>query len=95
MAFIQVDYDNAIAQAKKLEAAADHCSEVSRTISSQGGDSERYWRGRAGDAMRIKMEETAKELEAVKGQLQSTAAAIRRVAEELREKDQQLASMFR
>lgn len=95
MAFIQVDYDNAIAQAKKLEAAADYCGEVSGTIRSQEGDSERYWKGRAGDAMRGKMEETAKELEAVKGQLRSAAAAIRRVAEELREKDRQLANMFR
>lgn len=95
MAFIQVDYFNAIAQAKKLEDAAERCGEALRTIKAQSGNSEQFWQGNSGKAMRAKMQETSGELLAAQRELQSLAAAIRKVAEELKETDTSLAGLFR
>lgn len=95
MAFIQLDYLNAIAQAKKLESAADKCGEALRTIKSQSGNSEQFWQGNSGKAMRAKMAETVRELTAAQKELSAVAAAIRKVAEELKETDTGLAGLFR
>ncbi len=93
MGFIQVDYDNAIAQAKRLEAAADQCGEAYRAIRLQSGRSERFWQGNSGNVIRTKMAESVKELQAVQSDLRETAAVIRKVAEELRRKDKKLSGV--
>ncbi len=95
MAFIQLDYLNAIAQAKKLETAADRCGEALKIIQNQAGSSEQFWQGNSGKAMRAKMTETASQLSAAQSELSAVAAAIRRVAEELKEADTGLATLFR
>ena len=95
MAFIQLDYLNAIAQAKKLEAAADRCGEALKTLRSQAGSSEQFWQGNSGKAMRAKMAETANQLSAAQSELLAIAATIRKVAEELKETDTGLAALFR
>ncbi len=93
MGFVQVDYDNAIAQAKRLDAAADQCGEAFREISLQSGRSERFWQGNSGNAMRAKMAESVRELQRIQGDLRKTAALIRKAAEELRRKDKKLSGV--
>ena len=94
MGFIQSDYENAIAQAKKLELAAEECGQASKTLKSQSGNSERFWQGASGNAMRRKMDESVKELNTLQSELRATASAIRTIAEELRRKDKKLSGLM-
>ncbi len=94
MGFIQIDYENAIAQAKKLELAAEECGQASKTLKSQSGNSERFWQGASGNAMHRKMDESVKELNTLQSELRATASAIRTIAEELRRKDKKLSGLM-
>ena len=94
MGFIQIDYENAIAQAKKLEIAADECGTASKTLKSQSGNSERFWQGASGNAMRRKMAESVKELNTLQNDLRTTASVIRTIAAELRRKDKKLSGLM-
>ena len=94
MALILIDYENAIAQAKKLELAAEECGQASKTLKSQSGNSERFWQGASGNAMRRKMDESVKELNTLQSELRATASAIRTIAEELRRKDKKLSGLM-
>ena len=94
MGFIQIDYENAIAQAKKLELAAEECGQASKTLKSQSGNSERFWQGASGNAMRRKIDESVKELNTLQSELRATASAIRTIAEELRRKDKKLSGLM-
>ena len=62
MGFIQIDYENAIAQAKKLEIAADECGTASKTLKSQSGNSERFWQGASGKSISSWMDEALHKL---------------------------------
>ena len=94
MGFIQIAYENAIAQAKKLEIAADECGEASKTLKSQSGNSEQFLQGASCNAMRRKMAESVKELTTLQSDLRGTASVIRTVAEELRRKDKKLSGLM-
>lgn len=91
MAFIQVDYNNAEAQAKKLEQAAAECQDAISTIQKELAELERGWQGNSGDAMKEKLSESLKELTRTKGELEQEAANIRTVAKELLDQDKETA----
>lgn len=94
MGLIRVDYDRAIALAKELEDAARKCEDSLRDLKTERGNSEAFWQGVSGNAMRSQMEAAERELKAAKGQLTTIAANIRRVAEELRQKDAALGAVI-
>lgn len=95
MAYIQIDYENAVLMAKRLDAAAEKCGEAAKNMKTQSGNAEQYWKGNSGNAMRAKMLESVKELAAIQSLLLTTAGDIRRVAEELKEADQNAAGFIR
>lgn len=90
MAFLRIDYEKAIAQAKELERAAELCGTSLNDLRRERNNSEAFWTGNAGNAMRGQMEASERELGNVKSQLVTIAADIRRVAEELKKKDMEL-----
>lgn len=94
MSIIRVDYDRAIALAKELENAARMCEDSLRDLRNERGNSEACWQGVSGNAMRSQMEAAERELKAAKSQLTTIAANIRRVAEELRQKDAELGGVI-
>lgn len=93
MGLIRVDYDKAIALAKELEEAARMCRDSLRNLRIERGNSEACWQGVSGNAMRSQMEATERELKSAKGQLETIAANIRRVVEELKKKDKELSGI--
>ena len=90
MSFLRVDYDRAIAQAKNLDAAADMCRKALNDLNRDRNASEAVWVGESGDAMRMQMQAAVKELDSTRSQLTAIAASIRRVAEELKKKDEEM-----
>lgn len=90
MGFLRVDYDRAIAQAKKLEQAAALCSNSLADLRRERNNSEGFWIGESGNAMRMQAAAAEKELLSAKEQLTAIASNIRRVAEELRKKDEEM-----
>lgn len=95
MAFLQVDYDRAIALAKDLETAAGKCEDSHRELIREKSNSEFCWLGESGDVLRIQAESAAKELKTLGSRLRGTAACIRIVAVELRRRDQETADKIR
>lgn len=95
MAFLQVDYNRAIALAKELETAADKCKSSRGDLVRERNNSEAYWKGDAGNALRAQAEAAEKDLKMTQTQLITIAANIRRVAEELKRKDEELARRIR
>lgn len=93
MGLVRIDYGKAIALAKELENAARMCGDSLRSLKIERANSEVCWQGVSGNAMRSQMEVTERELKAAKGQLETIAANIRRVAEELRKKDKELSGI--
>lgn len=90
MSFLRIDYDKAIAQAKKLDAAADMCKTALNDLKKERSNSEAIWAGESGNAMRLQVQAAEKELDAAGKQLTAIAANIRRVAEELKKKDEEM-----
>ncbi len=91
MAFIQIDFNNAEAQAKKLDQAAAECQDAIRAIQKEYAKLEHSWQGDSGDAMKEKLSETLTKLIKTKAQLEQIAANIRSVAKSLLEHDQESA----
>ena len=91
MAFIQVDYNNAVSQAKKLEQAASECHDAINAIKKELAELENGWQGNSGDAMKEKLLESLGELTQTEARLEQTASDIRSVAEELLERDREAA----
>lgn len=94
MSLIRVDYDKAIALAKELENAARMCGDSLRDLKNEQGNSEACWQGASGNAMRSQMKTAERELKSAQSQLNTIAANIRRVAEELRQKDTGLGAII-
>ena len=90
---ISIDYEEAMAQARELERAADECAESIRSIKQQSAESEHCLIGNTGDAIRNKAAELTQDLKRAETKLRSTAQKIRRVASELKEEDERLAAM--
>lgn len=95
MSFLHVDYENAIAQAKRLEQAASLCGDSHAKLQKEHKQSEMFWTGESGNAMRLQMVAVIRELNYTKQHIEEAAALIRRVAEELRKKDEEMGSMIR
>lgn len=95
MGFIQINYSKAINLANELEMAADRCSQANKDLRKELKNSEAFWKGNAGNAMRSQTEMMAKDLKTTEGKMRSIAANIRRVATELREKDFEVASRIK
>lgn len=93
MSFISIDYEKAIAQAAQLERAASLCERSLVSLSRAQGESESFWVGTSGAAMRTQLAASGKELRNTKNQLTSLAKTIRRVAEELRARDKALSDL--
>ncbi len=92
MGFLSIDYDKAIAQAKKLDEAALLCAGAIKDLKKERNNSGTIWTGESGEAMRTKAEELEKELKNGKSMLASAAEDIRRVAYELRKEDERARS---
>lgn len=91
MAFIQVDYNNAVSQARKLEQAASECRDAINAIKKELTELESGWQGNSGDAMKEKLLVSLDELTKTEAQLEETASDIRIVAKDLLERDKEAA----
>ncbi len=94
MELIRIDYGKAIALAKELENAARMCEDSLRNLRIERANSETCWQGVSGNAMRSQMTAAERELAAEKDRLNTIAANIRRVAEEMRKKDKELSGIM-
>lgn len=92
MSMIRVDYDNARRQAQKLQAAADDCDEVVRKLKAHMGQLSNYWEGESAEAFINSVQTRIRELQSIKGNIETVAVHIRRVADELEKKERELAS---
>lgn len=94
MGRINIDYDKAMALARELDGAARTCDDAFRKLKTERGNSERCWQGLSGNAMRDQLDRAGKELNIQKGQLETIAANIRRVAEEMMRRDRAVGDMI-
>lgn len=92
MSMIRVDYDNARRQAQKLQAAADNCDEVVRKLKVRMGQLPNYWEGESAEAFISSVQERIREIQSIKGNIETVAVHIRRVADELEKKEKELAA---
>lgn len=95
MAFLQVDYDRAVALAKELEDAAGKCETARNNLAKEKANSEMYWKGDSGNALRVQADASEKNLRATERKLQRIAGNIRTVADELRRADEEIAAKIR
>lgn len=90
MSTIRVDYANARAQAKKLQAAADDCDQVVRQLKGTLSHIPSEWDGAAADAFSTGVQKRISEISSLAANTRSLAAQIRRVADELEETERRL-----
>ncbi len=90
MSTIRVDYDNARAQAKKLQAAADDCDCVVRQLKGTLGCIPGEWDGAAAEAFSTGVQKRISEISGLAADTRSLAAQIRRAADELEETEHRL-----
>lgn len=91
---ISIDYDKAIELASQLNVAAQMCDESLTRLKVEQRESERFWQGLSGNAMRGQLNKAERELKIQKGQLETIAANIRRVADELKNADERLVGII-
>ncbi len=82
---IKVDYDQALAQANKLDELVKECDDQTNKINKIIGQIEEYWRGDSGTLMVEKCREWMVKQMQQSGSLYLEAKAIRRVVAELQE----------
>lgn len=92
---ISIDYDNLMAQARRLEQAADTCGEGSSRLLAQLNEMGTYWQGEAADAMDGKLTELYKGNIRIQKELREEAARIRRIAESIKSVDDGMAAEIR
>lgn len=84
---INVEYNEMIAQAKRLEDAADECSEAASRISAKTADMLEHWKGETAEATFLKLVEMLKETNFIQQELREAAAKLRRQAEQFKAVD--------
>lgn len=92
---INIDYAQLIAQAGRLEQAADTCNEGTVKLASRTGDMRSYWQGDAADAAFLKLVELHKENIKLQQELREMAAQVRRIAESIKQSDDSAAADIR
>ncbi len=92
---IRVDYDNALAQAKKLEEAKKLCAEQVNTIRGIVSTLEECWQGNSGAAMSEKFAEWMERQVMQEARLELEAKRIKKVVEELKRRDEEAAAMIK
>ena len=92
---ISIDYAQLMAQAKRLEEAADTCDEGTVRLRSRINDISGYWKGEAADAMYLKLVELYKQNIALQQELRDAAAQVRHTAESIKQKDDSAAASIR
>lgn len=90
MSMIRVDYANARAQAKKLQAAADDCDQVVRQLEGTLSHIPGEWDGAAASAFSAGVQKRLSEISGLADNIRSMAVHIRRVADELEETERRL-----
>lgn len=90
MGSIRVDYANARAQAKKLQAVASDCDDVVRQLNNAINSVPNCWDGESADAFVLSVQARIKEVRKIGSNAASVAAQIRRVADELEEAERRV-----
>ena len=88
---ISVEYTMAIAEARKLEQAAESCGEALTLINQEITNSSGFWVGNSGDAMRSRLQESYRLITKIKSEYETIARNIRSAAETIKEKDVSIA----
>lgn len=90
MSLIHIDYDNARAQARRLQEAADDCAAAERALQKELSNLPGYWSGEAADACAAVLGTRIQELQSMRRDAENLASTIRRVANQFEEKERQL-----
>ena len=90
MGTIRVDYANARAQAKKLQAVASDCDDVVRQLNNAISNVPNCWDGESADAFVLSVQARIKEVRQIGSNAASVATQICRVADELEETERRI-----
>ena len=95
MATIQINYDQALAQAKKLSSAAQTCQQEADKAQRVANELAAGWQGDSGKAIQEKYAAWIREQRAIATELNNVAGSIRSVVEELKREDEAQAAAIR
>lgn len=92
---IQIDYDNARANAKKLQSAADVCAAAARSMQSSAEGISGFWRGGAANLFTQMAKQWGANTYAIEKELDTLAAQITKAANDMEQKEKELAAAAR
>lgn len=83
MSLIRVDYENARAQARRLEQSGQQCSQIARELLALQRQLAGVWTGEAADAYDQVIAQRLREIRKIQDEASRIAWTIRNVADEL------------
>ena len=87
---ISINYETTRANAQKLSAAADTCSDIGRTISAINRDVPGYWTGQASDVFTAAMNKWVTDTNSIVQEIKALSAKIIKIANEFEEAERRL-----
>lgn len=88
MGLISIDYADALAQAKKLQYAAEQCEEAERAANKVYAEVCDNWSGEAAEAFKAKIDEWKTENNRIKDEISNVSQLIKTVAKQIKEADE-------
>jgi len=92
MATIKINYDNARANAKKLQSAASDCAACEKSAENSAGGVGAYWNGTASDAFVQLLKGWIKTNKTIEQDMNTLAAQIIKIANEMEAAEKKIAA---
>lgn len=93
MSEIRLNYENAIQKAKELEECANNCINEASEAEQMAQRTQEAWMGPSGELMYEKIMEWAKQQKQYGEELREIANRIRVIANDIKERDEELARL--
>ena len=94
MSMIRVDYDNAQAQAKKLDSTIADCEIAIQRLKMVIAKIPPCWEGDAASIFLIAMQKRIQEIQRIRDRAEQMAILIRRVADDFEESERRMKDLF-
>lgn len=88
MGLISINYADALAQAKKLQCAAEQCEDAERAANKVYAEVCNNWSGEAAEAFKTKIDEWKAENNRLKEEIRDVSQLIKMVAKQIKEADE-------
>lgn len=92
---VKIDYDQALAQAKKLDQAAAKCGQAIKTLKTSKNNLSSFWKGKAYTAMDGKLNAQISSLTSTQAKLTAAANDIRTVVRDMQATDKNVSGIIR